>query len=79
VTLCTGRSDELVDLLDATQFSYNLQKSSMMGYSPFELMNGQQPTTPHFVTQGYYGMNPSVCGFCEELAGSVGDSSHTLD
>jgi hypothetical protein len=34
-----------------------------MGYSPFKLTNGQQPTTPHFVTQGYYGMNPSAMGF----------------
>jgi hypothetical protein len=33
-----------------------------MDYNPFELMNKQQPTTPHCVTQGYYGMNTSVVG-----------------
>lgn len=35
-----------VDLLDAAQFSYNLQRSEATGKTPFELATGQQPLTP---------------------------------
>jgi hypothetical protein len=52
-----------LDLLDSTQLNYNLHKISVNGYSPFDLMNGQQPTTPYFMTQGYYGMNTPIVGF----------------
>ncbi|KAL0320232.1 UNVERIFIED_CONTAM: Transposon Ty3-I Gag-Pol polyprotein [Sesamum radiatum] len=38
-----------MDLLDVAQFSYNLHKSSATGMSPFELVYGQQPRTPHEV------------------------------
>ncbi|KZV51023.1 hypothetical protein F511_43983, partial [Dorcoceras hygrometricum] len=34
-------------LLDVAQFSYNLQRSEATGKSPFELVMGQQPITPH--------------------------------
>ncbi|KZV49272.1 hypothetical protein F511_38757 [Dorcoceras hygrometricum] len=34
-------------LLDVAQFSYNLQRSEATGTSPFELVMGQQPITPH--------------------------------
>jgi len=37
------------ELLDIAQLSYNIQKSSATGYSPFELVNGQVPVTPHTV------------------------------
>ncbi|XP_073138481.1 uncharacterized protein [Henckelia pumila] len=33
--------------MDVAQFSYNLQQSEATGKSPFELVMGQQPTTPH--------------------------------
>lgn len=38
-------------LLDVSQFSYNLQQSEVTGKSPFELVMGQQPTTPHTLQQ----------------------------
>jgi hypothetical protein len=42
------------ELLDISQFSYNIQKSSATGYSPFELVNGQMPVAPHTVeTTGF--------------------------
>nr|GMD76747.1 Transposon Tf2-2 polyprotein [Ipomoea batatas] len=34
-------------LLDIAQFSYNLQRSEATGRSPFEIVMGQQPLTPH--------------------------------
>jgi hypothetical protein len=52
-----------LELLDATQFQLQHAKEFQMGYSPFELENGQQPLTPHTVLQGYYGCNPSTLGF----------------
>ncbi|KAL6186693.1 hypothetical protein ACLB2K_042812 [Fragaria x ananassa] len=33
-------------LLDVAQFSYNLQQSEATNKSPFEIVLGQQPTTP---------------------------------
>ncbi|KAK4383419.1 Transposon Ty3-I Gag-Pol polyprotein [Sesamum angolense] len=39
-----------VHLLNVAQFSYNLQKSSATGMSPFELAYRQQPTTPHEIS-----------------------------
>ena len=40
-----------LDLLDSVQFAYNLHKSSSTGMSPFELVMGQQPLTPHEITK----------------------------
>ncbi len=37
------------ELLDIAQFSYNIQKSSATGYSPFKLVNGQMSVAPHTV------------------------------
>ena len=34
-------------LLDVAQFSYNLQRSEATERSPFEIVTGQQPMTPH--------------------------------
>ncbi|KAL0345856.1 UNVERIFIED_CONTAM: Transposon Ty3-I Gag-Pol polyprotein [Sesamum radiatum] len=45
----TASQRNWVDLLDAAQFSYNLHKSLVTGMSPFELVYGQQPRTPHEV------------------------------
>ena len=40
-----------LDLLDSTQFAYNLHKSSSTEMSPFELAMGQQPLTPHEIVK----------------------------
>lgn len=42
-------------LLDAAQFSYNLQKRESSKYSPFELAMGQQPLTLHTMMHRYQG------------------------
>ncbi|CAN6684103.1 unnamed protein product [Malus baccata var. baccata] len=47
-------------LLDAAQFSYNLQRSESTGKSPFELATGQQPLTPNTVVTGYTGNSPAA-------------------
>ena len=38
-----------LELLDVVQFSYNMQKSSATGYSPFEFLNGHVPVAPHIM------------------------------
>ncbi|CAL9127284.1 unnamed protein product, partial [Musa textilis] len=48
-----------VKLLDIAQFSYNLQRSSASNKSPFEIITGQQPSTPHTLAIGYTGSSPS--------------------
>jgi len=40
-----------LDLLDSTQFAYNMHKSSLTGMSPFEVAMGQQPLTPHEIAK----------------------------
>ena len=40
-----------VDLLHATQFCYNLHRSSSTGVSPFELAIGLQPRVPQEVAK----------------------------
>lgn len=42
----TATQKNWVELVDITQLSYNLQKSSATGLSPFELATGQQPIMP---------------------------------
>ena len=42
-------------LLDVAQFSYNLQRSEATEKSPFEIIMGQQPMTPHTLARGYTG------------------------
>ena len=42
----TATQKNWVDLLDTTQFCYNLHRSSATGMSPFELAMGWQPRTP---------------------------------
>ncbi|XP_059066504.1 uncharacterized protein LOC131857796 [Cryptomeria japonica] len=52
--------DQFSKLLDAAQFSYNLQKSESSKYSPFDLATGQQPLTPHTMLTGYRGADVSA-------------------
>ncbi|PKI72750.1 hypothetical protein CRG98_006835 [Punica granatum] len=47
-------------MIDATQFSYNLQRSESTGKSPFEIVTGQQPSTPSTVASGYKGNSPAA-------------------
>jgi len=50
----TANQKKWRELLDIAQFSYNIQKSSATGYSPFELVNGQMPVALHTVeTTGF--------------------------
>ncbi|KAJ8459553.1 hypothetical protein OPV22_032479 [Ensete ventricosum] len=55
-----------VKLLDIAQFSYNLQRSSASNKSPFEIITGQQPLTPHTLVIGYTGSCPSAYRFAKE-------------
>ena len=52
-----------VDLLDAAQFCYNLQKSESSGHSPFEVATGQQPQTPHSLAARGRGKAPYAYQF----------------
>ena len=56
----SANQKDWVDLLDVAQFSYNLQKSSTSGHSPFELVTGQQPTTPDAIVMEYAGSCPAA-------------------
>ncbi|XP_057730789.1 uncharacterized protein LOC130946125 [Arachis stenosperma] len=47
-------------LLDIAQFSYNLQRSESTGKSPFEIVTGQQPLTPHSLSSSYSGKSPGA-------------------
>lgn len=49
-----------VKLLDIAQFSYNLQRSEATNRSPFEMIMGQQPLTPHTVEKVYNGKSPAA-------------------
>ena len=40
--------------LDVAQFSYNLQMSEATEKSPFEIIMGQQPMTPHTLARGVH-------------------------
>ena len=55
-----------VELLDVAQFSYNLQWSSTSGQSPFELLMGQQPSTPDSIVVGYSGASPAAFNLTKE-------------
>ncbi|XP_057754711.1 uncharacterized protein LOC130974013 [Arachis stenosperma] len=47
-------------LLDIAQFSYNLQRSESTGKSPFEIVTGQQPLTPHTLSSSYSRKSPGA-------------------
>lgn len=59
------RSDQSdrVDLLDAAQFNYNMQRSFATGFNPFELATGRQPLAPHTMSKGFYGPSPYAMMF----------------
>ena len=76
----TATQKNWVELLDAAQFSYNLQKSTATGFSPFELANGQQPLTPYEVAkQKTGGKCPAAYRFArnkQEMLEEARDSLH---
>ncbi|KAH0743213.1 hypothetical protein KY290_031206 [Solanum tuberosum] len=43
-----------------TQFSYNLQWSESIGCTPFELVTGQRPQTPHSLSAAFQGKSLGV-------------------
>ncbi|XP_016185837.1 uncharacterized protein LOC107627521 [Arachis ipaensis] len=47
-------------ILDIAQFSYNLQRSESTEKSPFEIVIGQQPLTPHSLSSSYSGKSPGA-------------------
>ncbi|KAJ4699844.1 Ty3/gypsy retrotransposon protein [Melia azedarach] len=52
-------------LLDVAQFSYNLQRSEATNKSPFEIVLGRQPTTPHALASSYDGRSPGAFKFAK--------------
>ena len=59
-------------LLDAAQFSYNLQRSESTGRSPFEIVTGQQPLTPSSLATGYKGPSPPAYKFAKDWNDQIG-------
>lgn len=59
------------ELLDVAKFSYNIQKSSAMGYSPFELVNGQMPVTPHTIVTVGLLRSPHAKNFMKAWDGTL--------
>lgn len=53
--IVSGDQKNWTMLLEIAQFSYNLQKSGLCQYSPFELATGQQTLTLHTLLSGYHG------------------------
>ena len=47
-------------LLDVAQFFYNLQRIEATSKSPFEVIMGQQPLTPHTLIMSYTGRCPTT-------------------
>jgi hypothetical protein len=61
--LCIGGSDELVELVGHRPVQLQPAEEFSDGLQSIRVDERQQPTTPHFVTQGYYGTYPSAMGF----------------
>ena len=59
----TANQKNWPELLDIAQFSYNIQKSSAMGYSQFELVNGQMPVALHTIVIGGFLRSPHAKKF----------------
>ncbi|CAA0834158.1 Unknown protein [Striga hermonthica] len=46
----SAKQRDWAKLLDVAQFSYNSQRSESTGQSPFEVVTGRQPLTPHTIS-----------------------------
>ena len=47
------------------QFSYNLHRSEATERSPFEIIMGQKPMTPHTLAKGYTRKSPTAYKFAK--------------
>lgn len=68
-----------IHLLDIAQFSFNLQKSSSTNKSPFELITGQQPQTPHTALTNYSGPSPKAYQFAKDWQTQTAMAKASLD
>ena len=78
MALCTRRSHELVGLVECLPIQIPLAKEFNDG---LESIRVNERTTTHnssFVTQGYYGKNPSIVGFIKSWHNQL-EIAHTLD
>lgn len=67
------------DLLDVAQFCYNLHRAGSTGMSPFELVNGQQPNTPHSIAVQATGGNcPAAYRFARSRTEMVEEARDSL-
>ncbi|KAG6474774.1 hypothetical protein ZIOFF_068713 [Zingiber officinale] len=63
----TASQKNWLGLLDSAQFCYNLHKSSATKMSPFEIVLGEQPTTPmEIAKQKYGGKCPAAYRYARE-------------
>jgi len=78
VALCTRRSRELFRLVECFPIQIQLTKEFNDG---LESIRVNERTTTHnssFLTQGYYGTNPSIVGFIKSWHNRL-EIAHTLD
>ncbi|KAK9664191.1 hypothetical protein RND81_14G024800 [Saponaria officinalis] len=61
-----ANQQEWVRLLDIAQFCFNSQKSSSSNKSPFEIVTGQQPLTPHTVASQHGDRSKGANEFIKE-------------
>ncbi|KAK3032778.1 hypothetical protein RJ639_035723 [Escallonia herrerae] len=65
-----------VKLLEVAQLCFNSRKSSSVGKSAFEIVNGQQPLLPHIVNIPNTGKSPRAISFSEEWRKNI-DLAHS--
>ena len=53
-------------MLDVAQFSFNSQRSSFTGKTPFEIVYGRQPLMSHIVDHPYAGKSPQAHNITKE-------------
>src|ERR1051325_9004002 len=61
-----ARQKNWVAMLDVAQLSFNCQKSSSTGKTPFEIVCGRQPLMPHVIDHPYAGKSPQAFNFTKE-------------
>src|ERR1051325_4082626 len=61
-----ARQKNWVAMLDVAQLSFNCQKSSSTGKTPFEIVCGRQPLMPHVIDHPYTGKSPQAFNFTKE-------------
>lgn len=74
----TARQRNWLELLDAAQFSYNLNRSSATDQSPAELCLGYQPRTPLEVARQYDGPCPAAHLFARDRTENMAKARDSL-